>query len=72
MEMFLMKCLFLREGFGFPECYSIFKEPLYPLEFRYEDYCTKENHVNCPFYQAAREKFVNEDLTRQIKFCLAA
>lgn len=47
-----MKCQFLKEGFGFPECYSIFKEPLYPVQFRYDEYCTKENHENCPFYQA--------------------
>ena len=52
-----MKCQFLKEGFGFPECYSLFKDtPLYPLEFRFEEYCTKENHINCPFYQAGEAK----------------
>ena len=52
-----MKCPHLNESFGFPECYSIFEEPLYPVEFRYEGYCSKENHKNCPFYQAAQANF---------------
>ena len=50
-----MKCPNLNEGFGFPECYSIFEKPLYPLEFRYDGYCIKENHINCPFYQAGNK-----------------
>jgi len=67
-----MKCEFLDEGFGFPECYSIFEEPLYPVEFRYEGYCTKESHRNCPFYQASKAKFKGQCEGRERQVQMAA
>ena len=67
-----MKCEFLNEGFGFPECYSIFSEPLYPLEFRYDGYCVEENHKNCPFYQASQARVKGECKGRERQIRLAA
>jgi len=67
-----MKCPHLNESFGFPECYSIFEEPLYPVEFRYEGYCSKENHKNCPFYQAAQANFKGKSKGRERQIQMAA
>jgi len=67
-----MKCPHLNESFGFPECYSIFEEPLYPVEFRYEGYCSKESHRNCPFYQASQVRGKRECNGRERQIQIAA
>ena len=59
-----MKCPFLREGFGLPECNTmrIEKEPYCLSEFHYEEFCIQEAYKVCPYFIESLEEAMTIEL----------